>query len=209
VRELILAGHYHPGQRLNEVELAASLGVSRGPLREALQQLSSEGLVHRIQHRGTFIPEFGVTETLELYEVREALEVMAVRLAAERTSPEAIKSLLSILETTHERLTTDPHYPLDLDFHERLVALAGNRNIEQYAREVRRQLHFALSRSSYQPERALSAYEEHLEILRAIEAGDPDRAGAAMRDHMRSGYAHVSQLFQGEQSAAEAPPQPH
>lgn len=199
VRELILDGQFSPGHRVNEAELARALGVSRGPLREALQQLSSEGLVLRIQHRGTFIPEFGAAETLELYEVREALEVMATRLAAQRAEPHSLLQLRGILEATRERMETsdEAHYPYssDLDFHEPLVALAKNIHLEQHAREVRRQLHVAIARSAYKPERALTAYHDHLEILDAIEAGDADRAGEAMSSHLHSGFAHVTQVF--------------
>lgn len=202
VRELILDGQYQPGDRVNEAELANSLGVSRGPLREALQQLSSEGLVHRIQHRGTFIPEFGATETLELYELREALEVMAARLAAERAEPPDLGALRAVLETTRELLdaSDQAHYPADLDFHERLVVIAGNRQLVQRSREVHHQLHVARSRSAYKPERARQAYVEHLEILRALEVGDPDLAERAMRAHLRTGLAHVRQLFRLDQT---------
>jgi DNA-binding GntR family transcriptional regulator len=197
VRELILDGHFGPGDRVNEAELANSLGVSRGPLREALQQLSSEGLVHRIQHRGTFIPTFGADETVQLSQLREALEVMATRLAAERVSPTDLTDLRAVLETTSERLSSraDAHYPADLDFHARVMRVAGNPMLAQRASEVHRQLHVARARSAYKPERARQAYDEHLEILRALEAHDPDWADQAMRAHLRSAFAHVRQLF--------------
>lgn len=197
VRELILSGHFGPGDRVNEAELANSLGVSRAPLREALQQLSSEGLVHRIQHRGTFIPTFGAAETIQLFQVREALEVMAARLAAERVSPDDLTSLRAVLDSTSERLRAqdDAHYPSDLDFHELVLAVAGNPMLAQRAGEVHRQIHVARARSAYNTDRARQAYEEHLDILRALEAHDPDQADRAMRAHLRTGLAHVQQLF--------------
>jgi len=197
VRALILSGHFGPGDRVNEAELANSLGVSRGPLREALQQLSSEGIVHRIQHRGTFIPTFGADETVQLSEVREALEVMAARLAAERVSTADLTSLRAVLETTSERLgeKDDAHYPADLDFHALVMTVAGNPMLAQRAGEVHRQLQVARARSAYNSNRARQAYDEHLEILRALEARDPDWADRAMRAHLRTGLAHIRQLF--------------
>jgi DNA-binding GntR family transcriptional regulator len=201
VRELILGGHFRPGDRINEAELAAALGVSRGPLREALQQLASEGLVHRIPHRGTFIPEFGAAETVELYELREALEVMAARLAAERATTDELAELGRILDATGELLQASPdaHYPPDLDFHERIVAIAGNRQLQARYHEVHRLLRVARSSSAFRTERAHRAYGEHLEILRALETHDPDVADRAMRAHLRTGLAHVRHLFQLDQ----------
>lgn len=197
VRELILEGHFAPGERVNEVELSRSLGVSRGPLREALQQLSSEGLVLRIQHRGTFIPDFGAKETTELFEVREALEVRAAELAAERAGAEAIDGLRSILDEARRCMAsgTEPHYPLEPDFHAGVVALTGNQSLVQHSREVQRLLHIARMRSGYEPERARTAHEEHQSVLDAIADHDADRAGAAMRHHLRKGFEHVAQIY--------------
>ncbi|GII75990.1 GntR family transcriptional regulator [Sphaerisporangium rufum] len=198
VRDLILSGHFRPGDRVNEAELAEALGVSRGPLREALQQLTSEGLVHRIPHRGTFIPEFGATETVELYELREAIEVMAARLAAERATPEDLAELRRFLDATGEVLhsSDEAHYPRDLDFHDRIVAIAGNRQLQARCREVHQLLHVARSRSGFRTERAHQAYDEHRAILQALETRDPDAADRAMRAHLRTGLAHVRQLFE-------------
>src|SRR4051794_27841584 len=88
LRERILDGTIRPGERLNEVTLAAALGISRGPLREAIQRLTSEGLLTVISHRGAFVRTFSRAEVVELYELRAALELHAVRLACDRASDE-------------------------------------------------------------------------------------------------------------------------
>ena len=197
VRGLILGGHYQPGDRINEAELAGSLAISRGPVREALQRLASEGLVHRIAHRGSFIPEFGATETVELYETREALEVMASRLAAQRADADDRTALREFLEATRSALQEDgeSHYPADMDFHERILALAGNRHLAQRCGEVHRLLYLTRSKSAYDPERARRAYDEHVAIVEAIEGGDPTSAEAAMRRHLQSGLSHVRKIY--------------
>lgn len=197
VRELILGGHYQPGDRINEVELATALGISRAPLREALQGLTSEGLVVRVTNRGTFIPRFGNDEILELFELREALEVMGARLAAERADEEGLVRLSDVLERTKRALdagSASP-YPRELDFHEVLIGLARNGKVLDRVREVHRQLQLARARSGFQPERARQAYDEHLAVLDAVVRHDPSGAEAAMRAHLRTGLAHVQQLF--------------
>jgi len=197
VRNLIVGGHYMPGERVNEAELATSLGISRGPLREALQHLASEGLVHRVAHRGTFVPRFSAEETVELYELREGLEVMAARLAAQRADAVDLAALHELLDDTSAVLDagTDNSYPANLDFHQRILALAGNAQLLQRAREVHRQLQLVRSRSGYRPDRAKQAYAEHVAVVAAIESGDPEAAERAMRAHLHSGFAHVRVLL--------------
>lgn len=197
VRGLILSGHFQPGDRINEADLAASLNISRGPLREALQRLASEGLVQRVAHRGSFIPEFGAVETIELYETREALEVMAARLAAQRADADDRVALRGFLEATRTALQEDgeTHYPADMDFHERILALAGNRHLAHRCGEVHRQLYLTRSKSAYGPERAREAYDEHVAIVDAIQAGDPSSAEAAMRRHLQSGLSNVRKIY--------------
>jgi DNA-binding GntR family transcriptional regulator len=108
-----------------------------------------------------------------------------------------LSALRSVLDSTIARLeaSNQAHYPSDLDFHDQLISIAGNRQLEQRFREVHNQLHLTRARSAYSPERARQAYSEHLEIFRALEIGDPDLADQAMRAHMRMGLTHVRQLF--------------
>jgi DNA-binding GntR family transcriptional regulator len=196
-RELILGGHYQPGDRINEVEVAASLGISRGPVREALAWLAGEGLVRQVANKGTFIPTLGADETLELYELREALEVMGARLAAERASARDLNDLRDFLDRTGAVLDSgaEEPYPQSLDFHQRILHLAGNQQILQRAREVHRQLYLVRSRSAYGAGRAREAYAEHLKVVAGIASGNPDRAETAMRNHLRCSLTHALQLF--------------
>ena len=193
VRRLILDGHFKPGDRINEVELASSLGISRSRLREALRRFESEGLIHHVAHYGSFVPEFGVNETAELYELREALEGMAARLTAQRADIKSVIELREFLNETRAAIDVDdePHYPRDMDFHKRIFTLAGNKHLAQRGQEVDWQLSLTRSRSAYRPDRARQAYKEHVAIMDAIEAGDPRLAEEAMRSHLRSSFANV------------------
>lgn len=199
LRDMLLRGNFEPSQRINEVEMANALGISRGPLREALQRLASEGLVRLVSHRGAFVPDFSVEQVHELWELREALETMGARLAAQRRSKADVEELHSMLHQTEAMLTansTEP-YPHDLDFHQRVLILSGNQMLVDRAREVSSLLHLARAKSASRPTRARNAFQEHLAIARAIEDGDMDAAGNAMRAHLSASLAHVQALFEG------------
>lgn len=196
VRDLILNGHFQPGDRINEVELAASLEVSRARLREALKHCESEGLVKHVANYGRFVPEFGAADTSELYELREALEVMATRLVVERATAEDIRAMRALLQDTDSFLETvgDTHYPYDIDFHARIFELSRNKPLARSGQEVHWQLSLTLYRAACRPGRARLAYKEHLAILDAIEAGDLHAAGEAMRAHLHSSLDNVRSM---------------
>lgn len=201
LREMVLNGTLKAGERLNEVELATALGISRGPLREAIQRLRSEGLLTAVSHRGTYVRTFTADELSEIYEVRIALETHAVRLAAASCSREDIEELRSLLEETEHVLTAggDRAYPRDLDFHERIVALADNQALLDAATEVHRQVDLARSRSAHEPGRARDAFVEHKEILEHVTAGRAERAAKTMTRHLRSSLSNALHIFEGNE----------
>jgi len=187
LREMILDGSIAPGERLNEVALAASLGISRGPLREAIQRLTSEGLLTVITHRGAFVRTFSRAEVVELYELRAALELHAVRLACRRACEEDIQDLAALLDETQERIseTGNRAYPSELDFHLRVVMLAGNPALLNRALETQRQLSLARSISAKRPLRARAAVVEHAQLVDALKQRDCDLATGLMEEHLQ------------------------
>lgn len=190
---LIVEGAIGQGERLNEVTLASSLGISRGPLREAIQQLVAEGLLTAVASRGTFVPVFGSAEVKSLYEVREALEGMAARLAAGRVTADGAARLHGLLGDTAARLT-DPcaAYPADLDFHEVILDLSGNAPLVVRARAVSSQLHIARQRSAFDPDHARTAYLEHTSVTEAILDHAADDAERLMRGHIQAAWKRIS-----------------
>ncbi len=100
IKDLILRGVYEPDQRLNEKEISRSLGISRSPIREAIQRLNNEGLVRLSARKGAFVASLNLNEIMELYEVREPLEVAAVRLAADRADQSQLNYFSNSLQQT-------------------------------------------------------------------------------------------------------------
>lgn len=199
LRDMVLSGLLSPGQRLNEVELARALEISRGPLREAIQRLASEGLLTIVSHRGAYVRTFDAGELRDLYELRVALETHAVRLAAERLTADDVADVGGLLDETREVLAAadDRAYPEELDFHQRIVALTGNQALLGATVEVLRQIHLARSRSGQQPRRARDAYDEHRAVVDHVAAGDGEAAARLMRAHLYRSLDNALRIFEG------------
>lgn len=189
VRGLLLEGGYEPGQRLNEVALAERLEVSRGPVREALERLSQEGLVVRVPRRGTFVRRYGRHEVRELMELRRVLESAAGRLAVERASAEELEAMRELQTAADAMIKRGSGYPPDKDFHQAVVRLAKNRELERTSGLVYDQLRLARSLSSKTAGRAREAWREHAAILRALLARDRAAVEAALAAHLAAAEA--------------------
>lgn len=196
LRTMVLTGQLGSGSRLNEVSLAASLGVSRGPLREAIQRLTAEGLLTVVRHKGAYVRTVSGAELEELYELRVVLETFAVRLVVRKARQRDITALLDLVRLTRQALAGDgTAYPPDLDFHQHLVAVADNPVLSRAARDVYHTIHLARARSAHDPARAQSAFEEHCQILTAIVARDGEQAARLLADHLRSSLRSARALI--------------
>lgn len=188
--ELIIRGDIEPGARVQEAVLARQLGISRGPLREAIRQLEGRGLLVRIPHVGVKVADPSLEQVIDLYMIREVLEGLACRLAAERMTDDELKRLRNILfdHSAHEDVRKGTGYyqsPGDQDFHFQIIE--GSRQarlIETLLGDLYQVLRIFRYRSSVAPGRAKAAYEEHLLILDALERRDGEAAEAAMRKHL-------------------------
>jgi len=189
--EAITSGEFEPGQRLSEAELARQLGISRGPLREALGRLEGR-LVMRTPRIGVRVIEFSRTDLEQLFFVREALEGMAARLAAERMTALEMDQLAELLEHhAHQpELAAGAAYlqrSKDEDFHFAIARASRCERIEQLLLdEVYYQLRIHRLKSSTQPGRAKAALSEHHQILAALQARNPDLSESTMRMHIRN-----------------------
>ncbi len=129
VRRKAVAYLFMPGERLNEGELAKELGVSRTPLREALNRLTTEGFLRSVAGKGFFFRELDPKEIFDLYELRESIELNALRLAVERAADAQIDALSAFVENTASDATAHETAELvhfDEHFHERIVEMSGN-----------------------------------------------------------------------------------
>jgi DNA-binding GntR family transcriptional regulator len=202
IREMISSGRLGPGDKLNEVEIAMQLEISRGPVREAVRRFASSGLVVSEPNLGSRVVKIDETSIRSLYEVRESLESLAASLAATRMSAADKARLLEMLEEHADAMGGDSTdaYPAgssDWDFH--LAVLAGSGNTVAWricGNELRDMFALLRARHGRVPGRGKAALEEHRRIAEAIVAGDADFAGVLMAQHIRHSYRNLLKLLQ-------------
>jgi DNA-binding GntR family transcriptional regulator len=197
LREQILDGLHEPGARLNEVDIAAGFGVSRGPVREALRRLVSHGLVTVEAHRGAFVRALDLDEVRDLFEVRIALEAEAADLAARRIDPAGIAELRALQRTARAEVgrgsrtrVFDTH-----DLHDLIVRRAGNPQLARMVAQINTELRLARSRSGATGKRAVEAVGEHDRLVAALTSGDPVAARQAMREHLAAALDNTIALL--------------
>ena len=191
--ELILdaidVGVYRPGDRLVESELADRFGVSRTPIREALQRLETQRLLAR-DGRSLIVASLNHNQLAELYAVRAELEALAARLAAQHAAPEEIKVLRDMVDEDKGRLDNPEELArTNRRFHKQLHLASHNRYLVQQLDMVHRTMALLATTSLAAEGRAENAVGEHEAIVQAIESRDGDAAGAALR-------AHISRAFE-------------
>jgi DNA-binding GntR family transcriptional regulator len=188
LRQEILANRLPPGTELAEVALAESLGVSRGPIREALGRLAAEGLVTVRPRRGAVVTSLSKDEFLEAYQVREALEMLAIRLAVPRLTPDALERLQRLVGEMQEcaaRGDVDGFFEANAAFHETFVDAAGNSRLKEMYRQLVEQMGRYRRRSLALRGSLKRSIAEHRTILRAVASGDADRAAHLLSEHIR------------------------
>ncbi len=188
LRGEILDGRLEPGTELAEVALSEQLGVSRGPLREAIGRLAAEGLVTVRPRRGAVVRSLSEEEFLELYQVREALEALAVKLAVPRLRPDDLEVLAGLNRAMDEygtRNEVEQFFHANLQFHARLLEASGNRKLQEIYRQLLDQLGRYRMQSLTLRGNLRRSVAEHAAILRAVERGDAERAAQLMADHIR------------------------
>ncbi|WP_144795132.1 GntR family transcriptional regulator [Kocuria palustris] len=188
LRTEILDGDLAPGLPLAEVEIAQRFGTSRTPVREALGLLVADGLAEQSSGRGTSVTPVSTDDLLPLFEVREALEVQAARLAARRGHAGAFADLAVELEGVTLRLEDGRDTPAYFDLVERMDRTidraADNRWLDSTLAAVRTQLIRIRRLSAHDPSRLAAAAREHASIARAISSGSEQLAEAAVRLHL-------------------------
>jgi GntR family transcriptional regulator, gluconate operon transcriptional repressor len=207
IRARILSGDFATGQRLNETRLAADLGISRGPIREALKHLAAEGLVREEPRRGTFVAAPTLDDVRDLYDLRVAIEARAARLVIEHHDPAALETLREALAEIHQAVTASDLAHLarsDYNFHETICRVSGNqRLLDVFVRNasvMRLLVHIEEGQYYISFE---DVEHEHRELLAAIEAGDAPRTDALVVEHLEGARDRL--LGYLTHIAAEAP----
>lgn len=199
LEEAIISGALAPGSKLSEQALATSLGVSRGPLREAIRRLEGRKLLERTPNVGVRVAKLSLHDLYDILQVREALEGLACALAAKNMSDEDIAALERLLDvhSKQESVRKGTGYyqeSEDFDFHFKIVSAAGNARLtELLFGDLYYLLRVYRYKSSTKPGRAKSALQEHRAVVAALKARDADAAEQAMRTHLHNARKVVEQ----------------
>lgn len=192
LRTAIVKGELAPGSKVNEPQLSKQYGISRGPLREAIRRLEGCKLVEIRPNVGAKVVSLNKEQAIEIYEIRESLEGLACRLAAERASADDCASLRDLL-AKHEQQIESENYQMyyqkegDLDFHYLIVQLSGNsRLFNLLCGELYHLLRLYRVQTSSEPSRPVQAFKEHHQIVDALEQRDGELAELLMRRHIGS-----------------------
>jgi DNA-binding GntR family transcriptional regulator len=180
----ILQGDFGPGEHLGEVELSEEYKVGRHTLRAAFDRLVQRGLLLKERNRGVSVRRLTADDLREIYELREALEVEAMRiLAGRRTMPDAATEMTEVLNGLSSRSPRVEVIEADLGFHRALVAATGNSRLTRVHHELGAEIRLCLAQlvRGYATPRELSL--EHARLLQPIERGRPQAAERAIRDH--------------------------
>lgn len=199
----IVTGEIIPGMRLDEVKLAQRFEVSRTPIREVLNRLSSSGLVELRPRRGAFVARLSLAKLVEMFETMAEMEAICGRLAARRMTEEERQNLIRTHEACHRAATSDGpdvYYAENAKFHEVIYDGCHNRFLSDEVRRIRRRLHAYRRLQLRVHNRMQSSYDEHAEIVDSILAGDDLRAENALRDHLMIQGERFHQLVTGLES---------
>lgn len=187
IEEMIAVGTLPPGKHLDETELAQQFGVSRTPIREALNQLASSGVIEIRPRRGAVVAEIGASRLVEMFEVMAELEAMCGRLAARRMTKDEQKVLVKAHESCKkacEAADPDAYYYRNEEFHNAIYAGSHNGFLAEQAGNLHRRLRPYRRLQLRVRDRVGTSFHEHEDIVAAILAGDGDRAAERLRQHI-------------------------
>ncbi|MEW5980480.1 MAG: GntR family transcriptional regulator [Acidobacteriota bacterium] len=180
LRDAILTGELKPGERLVEQKVAKLFGIGQPTLREALKELEYQGFVRKSPKRGTYVTQLSQEDIRKMFEVRMALESLAVYQAAQNLTDAAVRDLEELLrsmELAAQRMDLPAYHRIDLAFHTRIWNLSGN----EYLRAALERIAFGLFaflmlKDKDSPNSYVSALEQHRTILRGLRSGSPQSA---------------------------------
>ena len=198
LRQAILKGELQPGERLMEIKLAESLGVSRTPIREAIRKLELEGLVVMIPRKGAAVANITEKDTKDVLEVRRTLEMFAVEVACDRITEEQLvelKKAAKEFEASKGSMDLIRIAETDMNFHEIIYEAPQNERLVQMLNNLRENMYRYRIEYLKDPNYYDSLVKEHQEILCAIEKKDKEYARKCMRDHIdNQQFAVISKL---------------
>jgi DNA-binding GntR family transcriptional regulator len=189
IRRRILDGVLIPSSPISEYQLAADLNISRTPVREALKRLEEDGLVWAIPNKGTFVAEMSAQDIMEIYQVRECLEGLAARIAAEQMSEKDIQALdkeISLLNELKFTGRTDELFQCDIRLHKLIITSTQNIRLSKILSTLDDQMHRVRQIFSQSPDWVQTVIQQHTTLVDKIKTHDGKGAENAMIQHLRS-----------------------
>lgn len=202
----IMQGQLSPGERLLEVQLADEMGVSRTPVREAIRRLELEGFVVMVPRKGAYVAGLSVDDVESVYEIRTALETLAVRLAAQRMEAEDYRQLDELAEqmtATWQERNVDQWVALDARFHELLYTFSRNERLVQMMSNIMEQLSRYRIISLANVEVRQNSLAEHQKVIEALKRRDSEQAAAAAALHIENTKHSLLKMLQTKFAAAD------
>jgi len=189
LRELIINKDLKDGERLLLNELAGSMNVSVTPLREALSKLEKEGLVISIPHKGCVVVSLNTDDIIEIYDIREGLETMAVRLICQKIEKSTLKKLENICGNSEKFIKKKDLYSYQKyneEFHDLLIKTTQNKRLIKIMDELKGQLSVIISKTLPFSRRIIEYSNEHREIVKALKIRDSNAAENIMHKHIKT-----------------------
>ncbi len=210
LRELLATGALTAGAHLREMDIAAELQVSRGPVREAFAQLELEGLLELRRHRGAFVTELTKQDVEEVHTLRQSIEELAASRAATRLTDahrQRMDEILEAMKQTSGSIAPQEAVRLDLAFHDVIYEAADHQRLHRVWTSLRSQVSFFLyTRNINFPDFPTVGFPEHNAFREALTSGDPERARAAASHHMVGSLERLGKLDLPDGSHAPAAP---
>ncbi|MCX7966073.1 MAG: GntR family transcriptional regulator [Syntrophorhabdaceae bacterium] len=183
LKNMILNHRFSPGARINVEQIAKEVGASRTPVWEAVHRLMQEGLLENIPNKGVFMAVLTPKAAIEMYTVRQALEGLAAKLAAQNANEKAIKKMKACLDKQAKAVEKEDliaYSKLDFEFHAIIYELSGNQTLQEMLEAIKNKMRpIAMMINPILPE----LYKHHLRILEAIKNKDSHEAEAAFIEH--------------------------
>jgi DNA-binding GntR family transcriptional regulator len=207
LRQAILAGQLKPNERLVEQEIAERMQTSRGPVRDGIKTLETEGLIVRQPHRGAFVSQLHLEDFLEIYTLREALETLAIQWVIQKANDQQLDTLSGIVNTMQNMAQHDygqvEATDLDLDFHHTLVKISGHTRVLNAWESMNGQIRLVVlkHRLTHPDDLRVRSVSWHAQIVAALRERDAGKAIGELHIHMAASYEWVDAMFIAERQA--------
>ncbi len=200
----LVSGRLQQGERINEAELARSLGISRNPIREAVRKLEERGLLIAIPHKGNFVRHFELEDVNDIFTFRICIESAAIRAALPRMSDADLEAVAGIVDAMVAAAEAGDERGLvenDIAFHQRICELSGSRHIARAFGDIYAEVRMLITLVEHRFESLHAAAIDHWPVVEALKTRDPDKAIAAMVTHIEDPWQRIVKAYEKKSPA--------